>query len=982
MCFKNGFTPNNLFNYFIGVALALMMLNGSKGNIAVYDEVKNRTQIIGNIPNPIVAILGSINLIQRTLVDIISVSGDPIGYQQSAGGVGPKALYETAASNLSKHIPSRYDHQSVMAYIDDCVIYDMFVPGTGIDQNKIFKDTANLVDDLLAPANSPAIFTALYSQSNPQGETKSCQEAWTSLSTFFNTSSNFDPMIKKICTSAGYNASNADEYDFCRNTIIPAYIAQSTGESGIASDQLVKQTYIGQVFLQAASNGDTEVLTAYNFGVGAQGAEVYSQKFIPIIMALVTAISISVVPFLFLFLPTLLWWKVLSFSIALMAFPAIWNVVDAILHGYIVERSNEIYAEVKANRLGLDALTSLTGSSMDVLNMWWYMRAIGMGIAMTISGAFFTASYAASSLVSGLASSGMGAGAKGATDTIDVRGQGAAIGATQSGIVTSGTYGKYGFDTVGAEMLNRGRRVEGYLGQKRAGVTAEALGAMDSAKTAADLNAFQHMINAYGGFNSFIAKVGDANALSNLKSNSSIMNLADMISKATGKSHAESVMEAGRLASLGEVNKSFGELLQFIKKADALGMDTIKLAAFEKGGFVVTDNVADYLNEKLGTDQFHAGQQLQFNIDTNGNISNINTKENAADGSKVELTGGVGSNGKVNWTDKHVMGMVNGLRHDYHEDTQTGNRVGTWGVNNEDGSRTLHKTDASGATEETTTGTGGKLEGLTSITRKDASGKFIDEHVTGTSKDGLAQDYYRDNSTDKNIIKGTWGERNADGSITQYRRDASTTISATSQNKEQLKAYSDKNRSDHPIQSMAADEIASRLGENESAIVTEIRDNNNNLISSNILHGVDADLKGGGGKSITIKDGQMVIGDTVTDKNRSALAKELSDKKYIDKNGVNQFKNAIEGMKNGDAYVMTKGANGTITGFKTGVEAEAHHKDMAIDEQGEKSWKGQEKTTVGWSGEIAGEKIPWAIKKDLGGGFSTYIVTALINITC
>jgi len=71
----------------IGVMVYLALVL-PKGTIHVYDPVYNKNQAVGGIPDGVVAVAGILNKIERGLVEIVTVAGDPLNYQTQAGGKG------------------------------------------------------------------------------------------------------------------------------------------------------------------------------------------------------------------------------------------------------------------------------------------------------------------------------------------------------------------------------------------------------------------------------------------------------------------------------------------------------------------------------------------------------------------------------------------------------------------------------------------------------------------------------------------------------------------------------------------------------------------------------------------------------------------------------------------------------------------------------------------------------------------------------
>ena len=68
-----------------------------QGNLYIYDPVANRNQAVGGIPDGIVFVAGTMNTIERFVVDTIyTTSTDPMSYQNDAGGRAFNLMYDMA----------------------------------------------------------------------------------------------------------------------------------------------------------------------------------------------------------------------------------------------------------------------------------------------------------------------------------------------------------------------------------------------------------------------------------------------------------------------------------------------------------------------------------------------------------------------------------------------------------------------------------------------------------------------------------------------------------------------------------------------------------------------------------------------------------------------------------------------------------------------------------------------------------------------
>ena len=186
-----------------------------KGNITVYDPVLNRFQTVGDIPDAIVFTAGTLNLIERGLVDIIDTSAAPdAAYTQTAGGIGFKALESVKGSSPKDN----HARTSMIRYVKDCVTFELMRPGTTLSLDDLRNTSTDFLVNL-AQAVNPSVYTVYYDATNPAGTSMTCTQAWNNLRPIYATASNYDEAIKKVCSKAYYDPNSATELATCRNQI-------------------------------------------------------------------------------------------------------------------------------------------------------------------------------------------------------------------------------------------------------------------------------------------------------------------------------------------------------------------------------------------------------------------------------------------------------------------------------------------------------------------------------------------------------------------------------------------------------------------------------------------------------------------------------------------------------------------------------------------------------------------------------------------
>jgi len=198
----------------IGVTLFLSMVI-PKGTIWIYDPVKNRSQAVGDVPEGLVLLAGTTNLIERGLVDVISTSTDPIGYQQQAGGIGFDMLNNVHSKGIN--LGDQYIHDSLRSYTEDCVFFELLRTGTQLSANTINKNSDFI--GLYQQAENPAVFTVYYKDEDDwrAGKTKTCTEAYALLVTDLKNTAKYTNVTKARCGEIGFDPTNPAEFQQCKD---------------------------------------------------------------------------------------------------------------------------------------------------------------------------------------------------------------------------------------------------------------------------------------------------------------------------------------------------------------------------------------------------------------------------------------------------------------------------------------------------------------------------------------------------------------------------------------------------------------------------------------------------------------------------------------------------------------------------------------------------------------------------------------------
>jgi len=354
-----------------------------KGHITVYDPVLNRFQTVGDIPDAIVFTAGTLNLIERGLVDIIDTSAAPdAAYTQTAGGIGFKTLESVKGSSPKDN----YARTSMIRYVKDCVTFELMRPGTTLSLDDLRNTSTDFLVNL-AQAVNPSVFTVYYDAASPAGTAMSCTQAWTNLQPIYATAANYSESIRKVCSKAYYDPSSATELATCRNQISNTF--NFTTGTAVTPERIIQQRQIAEILYNFYFQDDVETsmlmesdrkITTSGLGIGLT-----MNEWIPIIRAVMTAIAIGVIPFLVLFLPTPIVGKAASVMLGFFVFLSTWGVTDAVIHGAAMDYAARNFEEVRQSNLGVYAMAALPSVSTKMLAMFGVIRSAGIMLASLFS---------------------------------------------------------------------------------------------------------------------------------------------------------------------------------------------------------------------------------------------------------------------------------------------------------------------------------------------------------------------------------------------------------------------------------------------------------------------------------------------------------------------------------------------------------------------------------------------------------------------
>jgi len=200
----------------IGVVIYLGLII-PKGNITVYDPVMNKFETIGNIPNAVVALAGTLNTVERGIVDIIDTSGTPSSYKDYGFSLGFDTLLKAVGGKPS--FGDTFLDATMHGYEEDCLFFALQIAGTsGLTTRQLTSESTDFFTEY-AKGQNPSVYTVVYDDTDPGGRTASCTDAWTHLQTELSKPSGLEKLKKFACSRAGFNVNDAAQLQKCGDTL-------------------------------------------------------------------------------------------------------------------------------------------------------------------------------------------------------------------------------------------------------------------------------------------------------------------------------------------------------------------------------------------------------------------------------------------------------------------------------------------------------------------------------------------------------------------------------------------------------------------------------------------------------------------------------------------------------------------------------------------------------------------------------------------
>lgn len=372
----------------VGTGLVLyvgLVLKPPAMTVHVHDSVLNQGEDVPGIPMLVANTAYLLNKVEQTFINLAETI--PIGTNTSPWQYGVQSApgLELLSSFLSNGMSlDSYFEENLRSYITDCVYFELRRPGTNLSVND-FKQSDDLMTSF-GKAATQGNYTTNYSIGNPPSPTSmTCFNAWSSIKTYLNNSSNFNNSITASCQRAGYSNVN-----FCTTNLqsVLSNIAPNGYTTAKDFTGAIAMTEILDKTISTDSSTAAVMLSNKSQMVSGLGAGIAIGSWMPAAKGAITGIVLVMIPFLLLFLPTPLVGKVTSLMFGLLLWITAWTCMDALVSAYGAFYAENVFYDVNTLKKGYEGIMLMPNAALKSLAMFGMLRGAGLTLATVFASMF------------------------------------------------------------------------------------------------------------------------------------------------------------------------------------------------------------------------------------------------------------------------------------------------------------------------------------------------------------------------------------------------------------------------------------------------------------------------------------------------------------------------------------------------------------------------------------------------------------------
>ncbi len=366
-------------------------------SLNVYDAVSNQNQTISGLPEGLVFVAGTINLVEQFVVQEFDTSANlppntgcgpltQLNYADQGGAIGLSALQ----NSLTQTITDSNATQTLVKYVDDCVMFEMGRPGTTLTINTLLDPGcggATAFLDTIGKAANPANYTLTYLEGNTQGTSVSCAQAFTDINNYYTNAANTNQAVQSACGS-----NNIADAGQCQS-ILGAMIGGSLGiamDPGTFIAMNSVTAYTNQTLLNGGTTFASGSLTMVSQAQSGSSGGFTSGVMNPLMIDSFVAYSFMVFPIIALFIVTPLWRQAITLILSMLVWNALLRALDVVtFHMWVTQYQNALANSLNNSGMGVAAAMQLPQQATKYLGQYSTMRSYVFLFATTISGVLF-----------------------------------------------------------------------------------------------------------------------------------------------------------------------------------------------------------------------------------------------------------------------------------------------------------------------------------------------------------------------------------------------------------------------------------------------------------------------------------------------------------------------------------------------------------------------------------------------------------------
>lgn len=367
-----------------------------KTSIAIYDPVYNQNTVVDNLPKGVVYFSSMVNHFERWIIEITDTNAllppstscgyslSPMNYADNGGMVAPRLLGKTSSSYVADSAAS----QTMSAYIDDCVMFELNNPGGTITMDELISPGCNVtMMDTLAGAKSTANSSVNYMVNKPMGDPQTCSDVYDALKTFYAASGNSNSAVSNACAGASFT-------DKVKCQEMMASSIQNAMGIALSPDQYISNNTIAQITQQTllTAGAPTSAAMQINMQMANNGnaGGIITSIANPYMIDAYVAYSILLFPFLAMLLVTPMWKTAGAFMLSLLFWTTLLRGLDVIIfHMWAIYYQREMVAALGDAGHGILASMQLPSLVNTNLGSFANLRSSAFLLATVISGALF-----------------------------------------------------------------------------------------------------------------------------------------------------------------------------------------------------------------------------------------------------------------------------------------------------------------------------------------------------------------------------------------------------------------------------------------------------------------------------------------------------------------------------------------------------------------------------------------------------------------